>query len=42
MEWISNKEGGSVTDFINKYAPIKVKPGVKIEYLEYDWGLNEQ
>ena len=37
-----NKEGGSVRDFINQYSSIKIKPGTKIEYLDYDWRLNEQ
>ena len=37
-----NKDGGSVKDFINKYSDVKIKPNGQMEYLEYDWGLNEQ
>jgi hypothetical protein len=32
---------GSVIGFINAYSKQKIKPGSKISYLEYDWGLNE-
>lgn len=45
FNWYSmdfNKNGGSVRDFINKYAQTKIKSDAKITYLEYDWGLNEQ
>lgn len=31
----------TVTDFINKYAKTKINKGAKLEYLDYDWGLNE-
>lgn len=36
-----NKEGGSAVKFINTYSPVKIKPGAKISYLDYDWNLNE-
>lgn len=36
-----NKNGGSVTSFVNTYALVKIKPNAKISYLEYDWSLNE-
>lgn len=36
-----DKNGKTVRDFINLYAPVKVKPDAKINYLEYDWSLNE-
>ncbi len=36
-----NKGGGSVNYFINTYSIIKIKSGEKVQYLDYDWGLNE-
>lgn len=36
----SDKEG-SVINFINKYAPIKISENTEISYLDYDWNLNE-
>lgn len=35
------KNGGTVQSFISTWSGIKVKSGAKIDYLEYDWGLNE-
>lgn len=32
----------SVIDFINKYAGTKITKKTKIEYLDYDWNLNEK
>lgn len=32
---------GSLTDFINKYAKVKIKPGAKITFMDYNWNLNE-
>ncbi len=32
---------GSLIDFLNQYAPVKINADVKISYLDYDWGLNE-
>jgi hypothetical protein len=37
-----SKNGGSVRSFINAHSLIKIKPDAKVEYLDYDWGLNEQ
>lgn len=31
----------SVTDFINKYSKEKINKNAKLEYLDYNWGLNE-
>ncbi|MFY0629876.1 MAG: DUF547 domain-containing protein [Flavobacteriaceae bacterium] len=31
---------GSVIDYINKYADVKVNKKAKIKYLPYDWSLN--
>ena len=36
-----SKNGGSVTSFVNTYSKVKIKPKAKIDYLDYDWGLNE-
>lgn len=33
---------GSFIDFINKYAPVKVKEDASISYMDYNWALNEQ
>lgn len=36
------KNGGSVIDFVNKYSATKINKNASIDYLAYDWGLNEQ
>ena len=37
------KEGGkSIIEYINQYAPVQASPDAKIEYLDYNWSLNEQ
>jgi hypothetical protein len=36
------KNGGSVIDFVNKYSATKINKNASINYIEYDWGLNEQ
>ena len=36
-----NKNEKTVTDFVNQYSPVKIKPDAKISYVEYDWSLNE-
>lgn len=33
---------GSVIDYLNKYADIKINKKAKISYLNYDWSLNEK
>jgi hypothetical protein len=33
---------GDVAAFINKYCPTKVNANASIEYMEYNWNLNEQ
>lgn len=35
------KKGGSVIDVINKYSDTKLSANTKLEYLTYDWTLNE-
>ena len=32
---------GSLTDFINIYSDISIKSGMKVQFIEYDWSLNE-
>ena len=34
--------GKSVIEFINQYAPLKIKENAEVEYLDYDWDLNEK
>ncbi len=36
------KQNGSLVDFINKYSTTKINSSTKIDYLDYDWNLNEQ
>lgn len=31
----------TLIDFINQYTEVKMKSGAKLDYLEYDWALNE-
>jgi hypothetical protein len=33
---------GSVIDFLNKYAEVKINSNAKISYLKYDWNLNSK
>ena len=45
FEWYASdfvKEGQTLIDFLNKYSTIKILPGAKVEYLPYNWTLNEQ
>ncbi len=35
------KNNDSVIDFINQYSDIKIKDSASLEYLDYDWNLNE-
>jgi hypothetical protein len=32
---------GSLTQFLSKHGPVKIDQNAKIEYLDYDWHLNE-
>jgi hypothetical protein len=36
------KDNGSLIDYVNQYSKIKTNPNAKVEYLEYNWNLNEQ
>lgn len=35
------KGNGTVIDIINKHSPVKINANAKLEYLTYDWTLNE-
>ncbi len=35
------KKGKSLIDFINLYSEVKIQSNAKVNFLEYDWGLNE-
>jgi len=43
FNWYKNDftEKGSLVDYINKYASIKITSKTKISYLNYNWALNE-
>ncbi len=32
---------GNLIDYLNKYAATKINSGAKVEFMEYDWALNE-
>lgn len=34
--------GKSLIEYINQFSPVKMKEDADIEYLDYNWGLNEQ
>ena len=35
------KKNGSLIDFLNKYTPLQIDENAEIDYLDYDWNLNE-
>ena len=39
---ITKWSGKSLIDYINIYAPVKINAGAKLEYLDYDWSINEK
>ena len=41
FDWYK-EDFGNVIDFLNKYSTTKVKQGTKIEYMDYNWSLNEK
>lgn len=34
-------EDGDLIDYINRYSKITIAKGTKLQYIKYDWGLNE-
>ncbi|MBX7152796.1 DUF547 domain-containing protein [bacterium] len=43
FDWFKDDftKDGTLIDFLNQYSNIKIDQKAKIEYLEYDWSLNE-
>lgn len=41
FDWYGSDFGNLVT-YLNKYATTKINAGAKVEFLEYDWALNQQ
>ena len=35
------KQQGSIIDYLNKYSTKKISANAKVDFLKYDWGLNE-
>lgn len=35
-------KNGSLIDFLNKYSKTKIDPNAKVNYMDYDWSLNDQ
>lgn len=44
FDWFTGdfKKNGSLIDFLNKYAPVKINAKAKIDYKDYLWSLNKQ
>jgi hypothetical protein len=34
--------GKTLVAYINQYSPVQIKEDAEIEYLDYDWSINEQ
>ena len=34
-------KNGSLLEYLNKYSSTKIKPGAEVDYMKYDWNLNE-
>ncbi|MBP0903508.1 DUF547 domain-containing protein [Mariniflexile gromovii] len=43
FQWFAKdfKQNGDLIDFLNKYSSIKISGKAKINYKDYNWGLNE-
>lgn len=45
FDWYTTDFGGSdqtVITFLNRYSQVRIAPGTKLDYLPYDWNLNER
>ena len=44
FSWFKNDFGNKIQllKFVNKYSRIKILENTRIEYLNYDWNLNEK
>jgi hypothetical protein len=40
FEWYA-ADFGNLIEFLNKFSTTRISPNAKVEYVEYDWGLNE-
>jgi hypothetical protein len=43
FEWYSDDftQNGSLIGYLNKYSNIKINPGAKLNFIDYNWSLNE-
>ena len=43
FEWYSNDftKAGSLIEYLNKYSNIKINAGAKLNFIDYNWSLNE-
>jgi hypothetical protein len=41
FKWFSGDFDLSTVEFINKYSDVKISDDTKIDYMDYDWNLNE-
>ncbi len=43
FSWFSGdfKKNGTVIQFINQYSETKIKPGADLDFMDYDWALND-
>jgi hypothetical protein len=44
FDWFGSdfKNNGSIIDFLNRYSKTKINPNAKLNFLKYNWDLNEQ
>ena len=44
FNWFSGDftKNGSLIDFLNQYSKVKINKGAKVDYIDYDWTLNER
>ena len=36
------KKGKSLIEYLNQYSPVQIQPDAEVDYLEYNWNLNEE
>ena len=41
FQWYA-EDFGNLIAFLNRYSKVKISPGAKVSFLEYDWALNSQ
>lgn len=43
FSWFSGdfKDQGSLIDYLNQYSKVKIESNADVDYLKYDWGLND-